>query len=222
MKTSQRIGLSLAAGAGAAAFTYAGLATAAWLRYGHQQPIDHTLLLDNFMPEPEVLERHEIHVKAPAEIAYEAARNVDLTQSRLARLIFVTRETIMCAPPEENELPKGLLGQVKALGWRILDEAPGREIVIGAAAKPWLADPEFRGLDDFAAFAEPGWAKIAWNFSIEPMSETRCVVRTETRVVTTDETSRQLFRRYWAVASPGVAVIRRVGLRLIKRAAEKV
>jgi hypothetical protein len=91
--------------------------------------------------------------------------------------------------------------------------------VIGAAAKPWLADPEFHGIapEEFAGFGEPGWAKIVWNFSVERVNDTTSILKTETRVVTTDKTSRRLFRRYWAVASPGIALIRRLGLRIVKR-----
>jgi hypothetical protein len=74
--------------------------------------------------------------------------------------------------------------------------------------------------EEFAAFAEPGWAKIVWNVSITQRTKRRCVVRTETRVATTDPASRRIFRLYWAFASPFVTLIRRIGLRLVKAAAE--
>lgn len=224
MKTGTRVALSLAAGAGTAAFTYAGLAAAAWLRYGRHEELDRKPLLDGYMPEAEVIERHEIHVKAPAKIAFDAARNLDLNHSALVRWIFATRAKVMGAPEEAGAaLPNGLIDQSKALGWRVLEDEPDKEVVIGAAAKPWNANPEFTPLerDQFAAFHEPGWVKIAWNFSVEPLSETDCVVRTETRVITTDPESRRRFRRYWAFASPGIILIRRLGLGIVKTEAEK-
>ncbi len=226
MRTTEKIGLSLAAGAGAAAFTYAGFAATAFLRYGRHKELDTKILLDHYMPEAEVIERHEIHVNAPAGVAFECARNLDLLQSPVIRLIFATRAKLMCAPDEiaEAALPKPLIDQAKAIGWQILEEVPGQEIVIGAAAKPWLADPEFTGVapTEFAAFVEPGFAKIVWNLSVEALSETKSIVRTETRVVTTDNESRRLFRRYWALASPGIALIRRLGLGIVKAEAEKI
>ena len=43
---------------------------------------------------------------------------------------------------------------------------------------------------------------------------------TETRVTTTDPTARAKFRWYWARFSPGIVVIRRVALGLLKTDAE--
>lgn len=224
MKTGTKVALSLAAGAGTAAFTYAGLAAAAWLRYGRHEELDRQLLLDGYMPDADVIERHEIHVKAPAKVAFDTARDLDLTHSALVRWIFATRAKVMGTPEAEGpEMPKGLIEQSKALGWRVLEDEPEKEVVIGAAAKPWHANPEFTPLEraEFAAFHEPGWAKIAWNFSVEPLSESDCIVRTETRVITTDAESRRRFRRYWAFASPGIGLIRRLGLGIVKTEAEK-
>jgi hypothetical protein len=45
--------------------------------------------------------------------------------------------------------------------------------------------------------------------------------RTETRVATTDAYARERFRRYWAVFSPGILLIRRASLRLVKADAER-
>ena len=53
--------------------------------------------------------------------------------------------------------PRGLLALVKTLGWGVLAEIPGREIVMGAVTQPWMADVVFRPLPpgEFAAFHEP-------------------------------------------------------------------
>ena len=87
--------------------------------------------------------------------------------------------------------------------------------------KPWEGDVKFRAVEDFTAFAEPGYAKIAWSISVDPLGGTRALVRTETRVVTTDAASRRAFRRYWSFVWPGVTLIRREMLRMIKRRAER-
>jgi hypothetical protein len=42
-----------------------------------------------------------------------------------------------------------------------------------------------------------------------------------TRVTTTDPESRKRFRRYWATYSPGIVLIRREALRIIKNEAER-
>jgi hypothetical protein len=117
---------------------------------------------------------------------------------------------------------KSFLDEVLRLGWGILAEEQGRELVMGAISQPWEADVKFRSLppDDFAGYQEPGYAKIVWTLAVQPLDAERSVFRTETRVVTTDPASRARFRRYWAVFSPGILLIRRETLRLVKRAAE--
>ena len=60
---------------------------------------------------------------------------------------------------------------VRSIGWRVLGENCGREIVVGAVAQPWEADVTFHGLnpDAFAAFTEPGYVKIAWSLRADPL-----------------------------------------------------
>ena len=67
----------------------------------------------------------------------------------------------------------------------------------------------------------PGYAKIAWTLRVDPITAAESVARTETRVLTTDAAARAKFRWYWSFASPGVVLIRRVLLRLVKADAER-
>jgi len=179
--------------------------------------------LDPFMPAYDVAERHEIAIAAPAGITMAAARDMDIYRSPLVRVIFAIRTLparLRGAPPRE---PASLLSETLALGWRVLADQPGRAIVVGAVTQPWHADVKFRGLppDAFVAFAEPGYAKIAWTLEAIPLGPSTSRFRTETRVSTTDARSRRLFRRYWAVFSPGILLIRRASLRLVKAEAER-
>jgi hypothetical protein len=220
MKNAQRITFGVAAGAGVAALAYGGIATSAFLRYGKRTALPLTTLA-NYIAEPEVSERHRIFVDAPPDKAFAAAQNVELTDSAVVRVIFNARSLVMGSRETGDALPRPFIEQVKALGWGVLEETPGREIVFGAVCKPWEGDVKFRAVDDFASFAEPGYAKIAWSLSVDALGGTRALVRTETRVVTTGAESRKLFRRYWSFASPGIRLIRREMLRMIKRRAEK-
>jgi len=179
--------------------------------------------LDPFMPTYDKAERHEIAVAAPAGITLAAARDMDIYRSPLVRTIFAIRTLparLGGAPPRT---PASLLSETLALGWRVLADEPGRAIVVGAVTQPWHANVTFRGLppDAFVAFDEPGYAKIAWTFEAVPLGPSTSRFRTETRVSTTDARSRRLFRRYWAVFSPGILLIRRASLRLVKAEAER-
>jgi hypothetical protein len=75
---------------------------------------------------------------------------------------------------------------------------------------------------DFAALAEPGYAKAALNFLIEPdaADPSTCLLSTETRVFATDPATRRRFAAYWRIIYPGSALIRLEWLRAIRRRAE--
>jgi hypothetical protein len=211
------------------AVPYAAYVATTWYRYG-RTPAP-TLgnggregsLIEHFLPMYEVAERHEIDVAAPAELTMAAAREMDLYRSPIVHAIFAVRtlpSRLRGAPPRE---PASLLAETLALGWRVLAEVKDREVVVGAVTQPWRAEVQFRGVDPdaFAGFAEPGYAKIAWTLEAQPLGPATSRFRTETRVSTTDPRSRALFRRYWAALSPGILLIRRESLKLVKADAER-
>jgi hypothetical protein len=216
----------LAGAAGLAGLSYALGAATSWCRYGRVKHLAEDeggdALLDRFLPVYEVVERHRTRVGAPAAITFAAACEMDLTRSAIVRGIFKSRERILGSHPEAAPRPRGLVAMMKDLGWGVLAEVPDREIVVGAVTQPWQADVVFRALppDEFAAFREPGWVKIAWTLRADPRGEAASIARTETRVATTDPAARAKFRRYWALFSPGIVLIRRISLRQLRTEAE--
>jgi hypothetical protein len=207
---------------GAAAAAGLGYVASNWIRYGRPVRNDTPdALLDRFIPKFDVREYHETMVAAPAAITYEAAREMDIFESALVRAIFRGREVLMNARAPARQ-PQPLLDETLSLGWGILAEEPGREIVVGAVTRPWEPNVRFQSLppDEFAAFREPGYVKIAWTLTAIPLDESRSQFRTETRVATTDADARARFRRYWAVMAPGIGLIRRQTLGLVRRDAE--
>jgi hypothetical protein len=226
VRSLRRTARLLAGGVGIAAGVYAAHAGMAWHRYGQPPspgPDEEDELLDRFMPDYDVVERHQVRVAAPAAATFAAAREQDLLHSPLVRAIFKARELVLRAAPEGRPLPRALLPQVLALGWGVLAEARDREIVLGAVTRPWEANVTFRALspDEFAAFREPDYVKIVWTLRADPIGEAQSWFRTETRAVATDGASRARFRLYWAFASPGISMIRRLSLGPLKREAER-
>ena len=187
---------------------YGGLAMVAYARYGRtrrRKTSEHDALLDQFLPEYDVYERHSIVVNATPDVTLAAARNQDIFDAPLVNAIFKAREWTMGARPDVDHRGQGLLGTTLALGWRVLEDVPGREIVVGAVTRPWLANVTFRGIapDAFRGFNEADYVKIAWTLRVDPLDNgTRCLFTTETRAVATDEQAARKFRRYWAFASP--------------------
>src|SRR2546430_16782887 len=107
-------------GLGLAGASYAAYAGTTWYRYGNakrpQNVEDGDALLDQFMPNYEVVERQHVRVAAPAGITLCAAAEMDLLQSALVRGIFKGRELILGADRDDKVRPRGLLEQTKDLG----------------------------------------------------------------------------------------------------------
>ncbi|MCX6613593.1 MAG: hypothetical protein NTW74_22440 [Acidobacteria bacterium] len=210
------------AGLAASAAIYATYVGTTWLTYAKRKAKDHDPLLDTFMPNYEVAERHTININAPAHLVFSTALQTNLEGSAIIRALFRSREALLggSAPPQSP--PKGLFKQLTSLGWGMLAQIPGQEIVMGAATQPWEANPVFRPIPphEFEAFSEPNYVKIAWTLSVESLSPTTSKAITETRVQTTSPEAREKFRIYWAFLSPGILLIRRALFRQIKKEAE--
>jgi hypothetical protein len=223
--------LSAAAGivaalVGVAAVAYAVYVGITWARYGHAgPPVDPAArdeALDRVMPRYEVVERHYVRIKAPARIVLDQARMIDITGATLARAIFRARELLMGAEPARPP-SKGLIEDMKAIGWGPLAEIPDHEIVMGAVTRPWEANPVFRAIapQDFATFSEPDYVQIAWTLRADPVDANASIFRTETRVRATDAAARARFRWYWSLLSPGIILIRWAMLQPLKATAER-
>ena len=217
----------LAGGAALAAAGYAAYAGAAYMRYGHARPPrngdEQDPLLDRFMPLYDIVERHHIRVNAPADVTLAAARELDVQQSPIVRAVFRGRELMFGSEPSAPPSHATLISAVLSIGWGVLADRDGREIVFGAVTRPWEANPVFRDLvpREFILFAEPDYVKIAWTLRADPVDKTTSIFRTETRAMATDAAAREKFRRYWALVSPGVALIRRSMLRPVRTEAER-
>lgn len=119
-------------------------------------------------------------------------------------------------PAEKTTL---LYEQMLASGFIQLVEEPTREVVCGGVGQTFRlrggVAPTVSDERSFLVFEEPGYARVAMNFSAEAASG-GARLATETRVPTTDPDSHRRFERYWRVIQPGSAAIRRSWLRAAK------
>lgn len=188
------------------------------------------LLLDEFSPRFDVAVVHsEVFRAVPAD-CYRAATRVDLFQAPVVRALLGIR-----ALPRRLEGRLGVrpstasaseaspstfrLEDLVGLGWILLGETPGVEMVLGQVSCPWkaVADPTHAPTtsEEFTGFDEPGYAKIAAGLRVDAYGNDSSIVTIETRVALTDDESRRRFRRYWLVISPFSSLIRRMALRLV-------
>lgn len=120
--------------------------------------------LDRFIPTPDVRERFQTTIAAPAAMVLDVACNFDLQSLFGVRLIFWLREKLLRASSAPRK-PQGLVSEMRGIGWNLLAEEPGRFLVFGAVTQPWKADVVFRPLpaEELAEYAEPNQVKIAWS-----------------------------------------------------------
>lgn len=179
-------------------------------------------LIEPFMPQADIRESHEIVVRAPANIVLDVAEHFDLLSIPIVRSIFRLRERVFRVQ-QKPRVHTGIVAETLSLGWGVLDYRPERAIVMGAAAQPWVGDVTFRALpaEEFAAFAEPGYVKIAWTLEAQPLTASTTRFRTQTRVVATDGKSKARFLLYWMFAGFFIVLIRRIINRALRCEAER-
>jgi hypothetical protein len=89
---ARRLGYGAAA-AGVGIASYGAWSAVAWTRYGHTHPERYPRdeLLDQFIPNPEVDEYHQLTVNAPAPLTFAVAKAMDLQASPIIKAIFWLR-----------------------------------------------------------------------------------------------------------------------------------
>lgn len=181
---------------------------------------DTRLLLDELAPDADAQTSITLMVHAPAETTYAAALDIDFAQmpadDPLMRWLFAIRgvpDRIARAinGTEPPDVPPAQLRNLDGgpAEWIRLGERPGEELAFGAIGRFWRGEVRWRPTtaDEFAAFTEPGWAKIACSISVQPHGERRSLLTYECRTTGTDAAASRGFARYWRVVRPGVWIV---------------
>lgn len=176
--------------------------------------------LDRFMPAWQFNEVHTLHIDAPPDKVFEAARNVRAGEIRLFALLTWIRRGGRSLP--EGILNAGdrepLLDVATRSDFVWLANEPPRELVVGTAV---IAPRGAGKCIPPEAFLQPlprGYAIAAMNFAIRPEGNGSRVT-TETRVYATSPRAKRRFAVYWRIIYPGSALIRRGWLRAIEKRA---
>ena len=177
-------------------------------------------LLEEVLPECDYRTRHDRVVDAPPEAVARAIEHYVLGRdsSLLVRALIRMRGL---------KLPSGPVREVlRRSGFTLLAERPGEEVVAGTFGRFWTLREQANmqaplDLEDFHAFARPGWAKAAMTLRVEPGDDGSSTLVTETRVLCMDERARRLFAPYWAFIKVFSGWIRRDLLGGIARIAEE-
>ncbi|MGZ5391729.1 MAG: hypothetical protein ACXWD3_07735 [Mycobacterium sp.] len=183
------------------------------------------MLIESVMPTFDAVIAEHVVVAADPSTTFDAARTLDLLTVRtplLAVSIWIRGLPERWSGRHARPLPRLVVADGGLPGWLILGEVPNREIAFGAVGKFWQPVIEWRDVAqaEFGVFAEPGWGKIAANFSVLPYGERSTLLSYECRTVTTDPESHQRFLRYWWLIRPFVGHIMRATVNQIRANAE--
>jgi uncharacterized protein DUF6544 len=183
-------------------------------------------LINRFLPTYAIRQVDRVAVAAGPELAWRFVRDVDLYQVGLARWLFALRllpESLIArlAGRPSPVAPTARIDDFTApgLGFQILAEQPGREIVVGAVGRFWQPRIDFVSVTPtaFAGFAEPGFGKVAWSLAVVEREAGGAWITVDLRVAFTDSAARARFRPYWALVGRFSHAIRRDLLRLCAR-----
>ena len=169
--------------------------------------------IQKFLPNPRHTEIHRIFVAAKPEIAWQAARHFDMSEIGWIKLLFDIRTFPDALLGKKGQGVKPGLGIDEITktdtGFMILDEIPGKEVVIGSVGKYWHLKIPFQHLTitEYMAFNKPGFGKIAWGIAVEPFLS-GSTIAIELRTSATDDPSWKKFYLYYSVIGIGSKLIR--------------
>lgn len=197
------------------------------------------MLLDELMPQYDVVERHRIIVHASPAVVFRAIREANLSGGPITRALLAIR-AIPAAIVSLLKSPRAARAQYRdhtstrgrvvrlrdfeRAGFKVVAERAPEEMVIGLLGRFWTP----RGglcadvtAETFRNGPPEGQALAGWNFTVVSSSDRCSELCTETRVRCAMD-ARWKFRLYWLVVRPGSGLIRRAMLNAIRREAESM
>lgn len=172
--------------------------------------------LEQLIPHPRRLEIDHVDLAATPAQVWDLVRHGDLGQSPWTSALFALRtipDRLVGRKVERAALRiDQLVSTVARPGFQVLGEDPPREIAVGAIGKVWRLAIPFVHVPDaaaYAAFAKPGFIKVAWALRVEPRGEWATRLSVELRVDATDDASWTKFVRYFRLIGPFSHFIRK-------------
>jgi hypothetical protein len=142
---------------------------------------------------------HSRRIEAAAPDVWAALHDITFADIRVTRILYAIRRM---NAPEGNIFDDGPL--------TLLIETPPQSALAGAITQPWRLHParmDLSSFDQFESFDEPGWVKIATDFTLTAEGH-HTTLTTRTHVEPTDQHAARSFRPYWIAIRPFSGFIR--------------
>lgn len=169
-------------------------------------------LIDQYLPEYNYHEIHQVQVNGRCEDVYHTAMHLDLSQSKIIKYLFLLRGL----PFSQSRLSE----ITRDMKFTLMEENHFTEFIYGF----WVKS-EVEWVDDKNEFIHGGSAyrgKAVWNFRFVKTGENSCKVITETRVKCQTKKAKFFFSIYWFFVKPFSGLIRKKMLQLIQKNASPV
>jgi hypothetical protein len=174
-----------------------------------------TAVLDQLIREPGLREVDAVELALPVDETWALVRHADLAGATVPRALFAIRSVPRRLRGRRAEPFTVRIDDLRSTeerpGFGVLIDDPPRAVAVGAIGKVWQPDIPFVHVPDadrFAAFAEPGYVRVAWSITLTPLDEQTTRVAFEVRVDATDHESWTRFRRYFRLIGPASRFIR--------------
>jgi len=181
-------------------------------------PQPERLPLDDYLPEYDLTQIQHKVVDAPTDAAYDRLRHLDFMSSALVRGLPAAQATpervarrIRRLPPKPPYPRHATLDDMLGPnGWVLLGDQPGREVVLGLLWPFRQAVPRVPEVtpEQWVAFGEPGYAKVAWSLSARSYGTGRTLLTSEARTLCTDPATARRFRLLWRGLGPFAALLK--------------
>lgn len=185
-------------------------------------PVQNTLL-DAVLPQYDIRAHYQLLIPGSPSSTFRAIKELSPREIPLFSPLMALRSLPNRLLGKSGGLAANtpVLAQLTAAGFVDLEQQPDREIVVGCIGQFWKITGNeqmvaFCDGEEFITFQTPGYVKVAMNFFLESESN-KTLVRTETRILATDEIARKRFWWYWQVIGVGSGAIRRSWLKAIRR-----
>lgn len=177
--------------------------------------------LDVLLPGYSFNEYHEVRINASPEEVKHALQTTGVGDIPAIHLLLKIRgiENKNLNHKETSSQPAQKIFSTPDFNFFVADSTEFISVMIlKASAK--TPPPEVTTVEQFMAFNEPGYVKVAFNFRFISLENGQTLVSTETRNYAMTKEDQRIFGRYWRIIYPGSAMIRRLWLDTLAEKAE--
>ena len=187
-------------------------------------PLTDDAAIARHMPDYRYRDAYEVGTDAEPALVWALLRSTDLRAIPTLRVYLETWEAPgRLASAFGGDFHRPAIVTIDTLaaagGFGLLEEIPGKSLVLGYIGQPWDASaprPPFTR-DSFARFRTPGYVRSSVSIEVVPRTGGGSRAIVEWRTSPTDTAAMREFGRYWTVRKPLTHIIAKTGLRGLMR-----